>query len=33
MKSVASAEVLSETRARLRSLRADDRARWGRDDR
>ena len=30
MKSLASAEVLSETRERLRSLRADDRARWGR---
>ena len=29
MKSLASAEVLSETRARLRSVRADDRALWG----
>jgi Protein of unknown function (DUF1569) len=30
MKSLASAEVLSETRARLLSVRADDQARWGR---
>jgi hypothetical protein len=29
MKSLASVEVLSETRARLLSVRADDRARWG----
>ena len=29
MKSLASAEVLSETRGRLHSLRVDDRARWG----
>ncbi len=29
MKSLASPEVLSETRARLRSLRVDDRALWG----
>jgi hypothetical protein len=29
MKSLASVEVLSETRARLRSVRVDDHARWG----
>jgi hypothetical protein len=29
MKSLASIEVLSETRARLRTVRVDDRARWG----
>jgi len=29
MKSLASAEVLSETRARLRTVRVGDRARWG----
>jgi Protein of unknown function (DUF1569) len=29
MKSLASAEVLSETRGRLRSVRINDRARWG----
>ena len=29
MKSLASLEVLSEIRGRLRSVRVDDRARWG----